>query len=306
MNRENDFTKKIGQFSANFPNEFKKRWDQLESEKPQPTRLRKVQEMDFEEFTQKAIEQDPKFVQLIVDSLYAGDAYILRNAFSKVFMADLKRNTHELWSKVSQSYHKILEGCPDFHRIIDKTISANYTFKAIKHSYYFFPWNDDPLNIYEEIWRRWRIAKLVGGLHPNSYEKNTPKDGVIDRIQVVRYPPSEGFLETHVDPFQNQRLIFSAYMSRRGVDFDEGGFYVVDENDYRVDFEDKVEIGDMVYLYATVLHGVSHVDTQKPLDWNSDDGRWFLGLYSNSSNEVPNRFEGKSVSIQEKGTLFVK
>ena len=35
------------------------------------------------------------------------------------------------------------------------------------------------------------------GLNPKEYEKNTPKDGVVDRVQVVQYPSKIGYLEPH-------------------------------------------------------------------------------------------------------------
>ena len=57
----------------------------------------------------------------------------------------------------------------------------------------------------------------------------------------------------------------------------------------KVDFEDYLDVGDMVCCYPTVVHGVDAVDPQEPLDWNSSKGRWFLGLYSNDSNHVKKR-----------------
>ena len=34
--------------------------------------------------------------------------------------------------------------------------------------------------------------KMLGGLNYNSYVNNTPKDLVVDRVQVIRYPENTG------------------------------------------------------------------------------------------------------------------
>ena len=128
------------------------------------------------------------------------------------------------------------------------------------------------------------------GLELTEYENNTPKDGVIDRIQVVHYPSKIGFLEAHSDPYKHQRLIYSAYMSKKGVDFEGIGFYLIGKNNEIIEVEDLVDIGDVGIAYATVYHGVAPVNTNKKPDWdNVDDGRWFLSMYSNESDEVKTR-----------------
>ena len=39
--------------------------------------------------------------------------------------------------------------------------------------------------------------------------------------------------------------------------------------------------------YATVQHGVAPVNINKNPDWDDiNDGRWFLSMYSNQSDEV--------------------
>ena len=128
------------------------------------------------------------------------------------------------------------------------------------------------------------------GLTPTEYESNTPKDGVIDRIQVVQYPSTVGFLEPHSDPYKYQRLVHSAYMSKKGVDFDGLGFYLIGENDEIIEVEDSIDIGDIGISYATICHGVAPVNTNNKPNWEDvNDGRWFLSMYSNESDEVKTR-----------------
>ena len=35
----------------------------------------------------------------------------------------------------------MLNGTPNFHRVIDKKITKKYSLYAIKHSFYFYNWN---------------------------------------------------------------------------------------------------------------------------------------------------------------------
>jgi len=281
-------------------NKYKVAWGGLESKEPQPRRLGKVHQVEFEEFKRQIRAQDPGFVERVVESLYAGDVYLVKRAFPRDFMIELRRRVHEYWSTRPEAFYKMVEGCPDFHRVIDEELAKKYSFKMVKHSVFFYPWNDDPLKLFPVVMPRWRPFKFLGGVGWKEYEKNTPKDGVVDRIQVVRYLPKVGMLETHSDPYKHQRLFISGYMSKRGVDFAGGGFYAIGKGDERVYLEDEIEIGDIGIGYATLLHGVAPCDVHKIPDVSNTDGRWFLSMYSNASDEVKDRHTGYPVRIEEK------
>jgi len=48
--------------------------------------------------------------------------------------------------------------------------------------------------------------------------------------------------------------------------------------------------------YATIQHGVAPVNINKQPNWEDvNDGRWFLSMYSNESDEVKNRHTGHSL-----------
>ena len=281
-------------------NKYTAVWEALESNEPQPTLLGKVHQVEFEEFSEQIRAQDPKFVERVVRSLYAGDIYFVKEAFPREYMLNLKNQVHEYWNSRPEAFHQMLEGTPDYHLLIDEELAKKYSFKMVRHSVYFFPWNNDPLKLFPVIMPRWRPFKFLGGFEWEEYEKNTPKDGIVDRIQVAQYMPKEGMLETHSDPYKHQRLFISGYMSKRGFDYEGGGFYVIDPDKRRVFLEDEVEIGDMGIGYATVLHGVAPCDVHKIPDTSKTDGRWFLGLYSCASDEVKNRHTGHPVKIEEK------
>lgn len=267
-------------------------WSEAWAEvKELPTRMRTIRVVGWQE----AKRADPREV---VASLAAGDLWILKRVFPQTAMRILREDVIEWVRSRPTSFHKMLEGSPDFHRIIDLETGTKYAFRCCKHSAYFYRWNGDPIGAYSLVTGPWRAAKRMMGLDPFSYEANTPRDGVVDRVQVVRYPPSIGFLEPHHDPHEHQRLFFSVYMSRRGVDYDGGGFYALDQKDRPVEIEDAIEVGDACIGAATIVHGVSPCDRGKKADWNATDGRWFLSLYSNASDEVPRRHTGRPARLE--------
>ena len=281
-------------------NIYRKIWEKIETPETRPAYARNIVEMDYGEFEAKVVAQEPRFVDEIVESLYSGDIYLLKQGFPREFMADLLDKVYGIWSRTPSSFHKMLEGCPDYHRIQDDDVAKKYVFESVRHSYYWFHWNGDPMGVIPAIMKRWRIFKLLGGYRMDEYEKNTPTDGVVDRFQVARYIPGIGRSETHSDPFENQKFFISAFMSKRGIDYETGGFYVVGSGNRFVDVENRVDVGDIGIGFATVMHGVDRIDPQKKPDWTTKDGRWWLGLYSNSTDHVENRATGKAVRVAPK------
>tara|TARA_B100001063_G_scaffold3693_1_gene2710 strand:+ start:3582 stop:4463 length:882 start_codon:yes stop_codon:yes gene_type:complete len=265
-------------------------WNELETKYPMPKRVRKIHILDFEDLKLKIYKPDEIFIKDLMKNIYEGDFYILKNAFTEEFMTQLRNKTFNYFKTKPSEFFKMLEGTPDFHRKIDIETGKKYAIRMCKHSFYFYPWNNDPLGIFETIYKRWRIIKKLMGLNENEYEKNTPKDGVVDRIQIVQYPSKIGYLEPHTDPHQNQRLIFSGYMSKLGKDFDGLGFYLIDKNNKVVEVEHLIDTGDVGIGYSSIYHGVAPVNTYKSPNWDDlNDGRWFLSMYSNSSDEVKSR-----------------
>jgi hypothetical protein len=275
---------------------FARHWGELDMDDGSlPRFVRNIQEVDYQEFREKIDTENQQFIQEIVDNLYQGDAYLIRGAFSKKFTDGVKAKTKAWCQQRPESFHRMLEGTPDFHRRITEDLAHKYSIKHIKQATYFFPWNDDPLDLFDTIRERWRLIKYLSGLERTSFENNTPIDGVVDRIQIARYPEGAGYIEPHTDPHTHQRFIISGFLSKRGRDFDSGGFYAYRAENDVVDIEASVEIGDMCINFATIEHGVEVIDEGVATDWESYRGRWFLGLYSNVSDHVKDRATSSSV-----------
>ncbi len=275
---------------------FREIWERVEKKGPKPTLLRNVVTIPFPVFNQKILQLDQPFIESMILAIYFGDVFILKEAFPKEWMISLRKEIFKKGQETESSFHKMVESVPDFHRIIDSSIAKNYSFESHKHSHYFFPWNNNQYQLFERTYGRWRVIKLLAGLHPEEYEKNTPKDGVVDRIQIVQYPSGTGKIETHSDPYLNQRLILSGIMSKRSVDYQSGGVYFIDKQKKKIDIESKLDIGDLVIYFPTILHGVRTIDEGKKPDWNSPEGRWWFGPFSNSTDMQENRHTGFGVS----------
>ena len=86
---------------------------------------------------------------------------ILNNAFTKEFMVNLRKKSFELYKSKPSEFHKMLEGAPDFHRVIDIEIGKKYAIKMCKHSFYFYPWNEDPLKIFEPIYEKRKYSEMT-------------------------------------------------------------------------------------------------------------------------------------------------
>ena len=114
---------------------FKSAWNILEKKLPFPKKARKVKIIDYKEFKEKVLEESPDFVEEITSSLFAGDFYFLKGAFKKEFMENLKVKTFLHYKDKPSEFHKMLEGCPDFHRKIDLETGSKYCFHNCKHSF---------------------------------------------------------------------------------------------------------------------------------------------------------------------------
>ncbi len=285
----------LGKECSDHPDEFNASrlfadaWRKLEAGGPKPVHIRDVFEIPYGEFQDMVRNVDAQAAERLARSFYEGDGYILKGTCDLEFLKTLKDGAMQFSEDRPSTFHKMFDGCPDFHRLIDGETTKQYYADALRHVFFFFPWNDDPLNMMSEIYQRWQTFKVFSGRPPDTFSTNIPSDGVIDRFHIYHYPSGGGSLETHSDPVKNQRTIMAGMMSKRGVDYEKGGFYFVRPDGSMLDCEPQLDVGDFVCCYPSVLHGVEAVDPQSGLDWNPDKGRWFVGLYSVDSDHVQER-----------------
>ena len=227
------------------------------------------------------------------------EAYILRNSATKGLKETVLDIANHYKKTRKTSFHKMKDGTPNFHRVIDKDITKKYSLFAIKHSFYFYNWNIKSKlekKLKDGVYRHWRYVKSLAGNGKNQFEKNLPSDKQIDRLQIVRYPAGGGELRDHVDSRKNQRVVTGVIMSKIGEDFLKGGFYFKTSKTKKINIEKRLEEGDAVIFYGSIAHGVEKVDPQEKLSWKSNKGRWFLGMFVNDSDHVQKRFTSKDLT----------
>jgi len=242
-----------------------------------PVRFRKLLEIRYEVVERAIKNEDVDIVSNLVECLAAGDFLVLKECFTKEESEAIKNTGRNLMAREASGFYKMIEGVPNFWRDITAAEEKKYSVPAIKKSMYFFPWNGED-RLFTLVRRPWRIAKTLGGKHPTETESFTPKDGVIDRIQLVRYGAGSGYVAKHQDPVENSRLFISGYLSQYGKDFTGGGFYVIDQKDEKVCLEKFFDEGDVGLGCGHIVHGVDKIEG------NEEGERWWLGPYTPSSD----------------------
>jgi len=273
---------------------FKKAWTARETVQSYPHYLRNIIISNADEFVDKVLNSTEKEAFDLVESIYAGDAYILKDAFDPEYVEELKTKVFN-WSKaVKSKAYEMREGCPDYHCVYDKPQGPAGGYTSLEHSYVFFRHNENDLDVFCPMEKYWEAVKVLSGNDRYAYKENTPADGLIDRITFLQYPINYGKITKHYDSPKSQKLLLGMIMSQIGVDYDygENGFYLVENRDRKVYLENLVTKGDFVCAYPTMYHGVPTVKSMSrglKQRWDSLDGRWYMQCYTAESHEVSDR-----------------
>ena len=62
------------------------------------------------------------------------------------------------------SFHKMIEGCPNFHRVQDEEIAKKYVFSSIRPLIIGLIGMEIQLQVNEKIKEKWRTLKYLNGL----------------------------------------------------------------------------------------------------------------------------------------------
>lgn len=124
---------------------------------------------------------------------------------------------------------------------------------------------------------------------PNNYGSNV-KDDFWNACRVHHYPQGGGHMATHKDTlfpkllkkFEIPFLQIMAPLSRRGIEFNTGGGYII-KNDKKIFFDNMDSIGSIIMFDGSIFHGVEDIDLNKLLNFESKKGRIavFVNLYKN-------------------------
>lgn len=263
-------------------------WQEIKSPPEKFTCIKRIKYKDLLDIFDK---NDLSSFKSIVNEVASGAYLIIEKSFSKGEVEFIKNVGLKLMRETKSSFYKMDRIIPNFWRDITSEHSKKYGVPVVKKSMYFFHWNKEK-DLFDLVNKRWDIMKILSGGESSFGKYTFPKDGYVDRIQIVQYPSGTGFLSAHQDPDHNSRCFISGYMSKIGVDFKSGGFWAMNENNEKVNLENEIEVGDMGLGSARFIHGVDQIDNFK------DSERWWLGLYTNDSDCVKERITLKSPEIK--------
>ena len=283
---------------------FKEAWKFKEAVHPSPHYVRNIVMVDANEFYDQVMNATESEAFELVESIYNGDAYILKNAFDEDFIDGLKERIFSWSKKVENKSFEMRDGCPDYHCVYDKPQGPVGGYTSLEHSYVFFRHNKNPLNVFLPLEKYWQAIKVLSGHDKDAYKDNIPSDGLIDRLTFLQYPINQGKITKHFDSPKSQKLLLGLLMSQIGEDYDYGknGFYLVDGNQRKLYIENICRKGDFVCVYPTLYHGVpkiSKVGKDSNQDWDSIEGRWYLQCYTAESHEVEGRSYSTAVRDEE-------
>lgn len=274
-------------------NFFQKTWESVEKNS-KPKELREIHIINKKKFL--SLSKEPEKNQAkIIKRLYMGDVYIVKSVISKKYIEFLKSELVKISKNEKARFFKMNKKCPNFWRRINEKIAKKYSVVAVRDSYYFFRWNKEKLKLWKNFDTVWSFVKKLGGLDKDSFINNLPKDGIVDRVQIVRYPENSGFIEPHFHDPINQRLIISIYMSKKGIDYSSGGTYFF-KGKKKVNIEDFIDKGDLAIFYASMKHGVDPVKIINNSSNENYKGRWWCGLYSPESDLIKKRHTSSPLS----------
>ncbi len=273
-------------------NFYKNKWQKLLKEDYFPSYLNNLQSFEFLDF-EKIINGNNENSEKLLNEVFNGDSLIIKNVFNRNEIKDLKDAIFNIEINQKEQNYRMIEECPNFHVSNKKNniapVKDNYDETA--HSHYFFRWNKDEINIFKKFDKIWDLIKVFSGLEKNSYKLHKPVDLIVDRIQIIRYPLNEGYITTHCDASAWQKLNIGICFNEKGKEFDEGGLYLLDKDENKINIEEKLEIGDCFCWIPTVFHGVDipKLNGNKIKDWNSKSGRWQALALTVQSHKVKNR-----------------
>jgi hypothetical protein len=256
-----------------------------------------AREICFLDDIAKAVSDEAQIARMRADIL-AGDVYIAKNFMSKQRVLEIRSYLEGIGRSSLPNYQRIEPACPNFHRI-DRWDPRSYV-KACIHSFSFFPWNHDVFGFFELFRPVYQLKNLVSDLPKDSFLGTEPERGCTARLSFQYYPRGIGGINRHEDPFDYHQITVPAMlMSKKGVDFQEGGVFVERSDGERVNLDDYCDYGDVVYFNAQCTHGVQRIDPDAEPDWLSQQGRW-IALFA--VNKVAGNEEiGNSKDLGDEG-----
>jgi len=218
----------------------------------------------------------------------AGMEGMAHKAKNEYFSIKKKNKLHAQSSKFSR---KSLEKQPFRKTAIGSVNGLGENISQILQSTYFgrnTP-NCESLNSCAE--KVVEVRNALMGM-PSDFGSDPQKCGFWNASRVHQYPSGGGHMQGHSDSHfpsllkgaSHQFLQVAMSLSKRGNDFESGGFFVKNRIGRVIDIDEKSEVGSIVCFDGKLEHGILDVDSDQVLDWAANTGRMaiFSMLYQDS------------------------
>ena len=97
-------------------------------------------------------------------------------------------------------------------------------------------------------------------------------------MHVINYPVGTGLISKHYDPINMSIMNFGIYATEFGIDYNEGGFFVENDNAQKINIDKEIKKTDLVLFFPGMIHGVDPIKIERKLDNKNSNGRWFFNL----------------------------
>lgn len=247
---------------------------------------------DYKHFINQILDED--FVVQILDNISNGTVLILKNSIDAKYLdkhIDILNNSQNSREPISP---KIVDGIKNGYYISENL--SNEGYKTVDKSFYFFAWNNDETGLFDKIYHIYKPLKILNGLKEDELSKNIPSDGIIERLHIINYPVGRGLISKHYDPANVSIINFGIYGTEYGVDYDEGGFFVENDNGQKINIDKEIKKTDLVLFFPGMIHGVDPITLKYKLDKKNCHGRWFFNLNIVQSHH--NKDRQRTVSVK--------
>jgi hypothetical protein len=232
----------------------------------------------------------------------SGDIYVIKNITSETL---IDRMLYDITNKAypDNSDPRVIEGIKNIkytstaEKFSNKETNSSH-YNAVDVSYYFFPWNNDDIRVFESLKDIYECLIQINGYKPNQILNHTPKDRSVLRLHLIHYPPGSGEISLHIDPIKYTTVNAGIYFSEYGRNYKDGGFYVVDSNKNEVKIDPKITKGDMALFSPNLAHGVRKI-TSCTKKSTYDPGRYFFHISIVESHEFKDRQKSMGLNLKD-------
>lgn len=239
----------------------------------------------------KYSKNQKNFFELVKKKLKKHDVVIVKNFLNsetKKYIYKFLKRTFNLRKDIRKSGEfKYFQ--KDYRRL---DVGDSYINSRVSRFVLYTEWNNNNKNLYSKIkdiinLRNDVIGTKKVGFEYNFKGYNSKKYKFCDMIRMIQYPTGGGFLSQHNDreylfPKQmvNVLVPFSKRSNKRSkffLNFKKGGLFYV-KNRIKIDIENEVNVGDLIFHNQLINHGVSSIDPELNFNLKSFCGRIMLNF----------------------------